>query len=139
MKGFQELFQNEENKASNEYQLEFSKTLDVTTKGHCPFQVVEKINDTTYKLEFHGKYEVNVTFIVVDFTLFDIDDELNSRANIFEEGGNDMIQQRSNYFKYLLQWMKGRITKVKPKRIKKIFQILVMQVPKNKNCFISTT
>ena len=36
VKGFEELFQKEESKASNEYQLEFSKTPDVATKGHCP-------------------------------------------------------------------------------------------------------
>jgi len=80
------LFQKEECKASNEYQLEFSKTLDVTTKGDCPFQVVEKINDIAYKLQFHGTYQVNVTFIVFDFNLFDVNDELNLRTNLFEEG-----------------------------------------------------
>ena len=52
VKEFEELFQKEESKASNEYQLEFSKTLDVATWGHCPFKVVEKINDNTYKLKF---------------------------------------------------------------------------------------
>jgi len=36
VKGFEELFQKEESKASNEYQLEFSMTPDVATKGHCP-------------------------------------------------------------------------------------------------------
>ena len=95
------MFLKEESKALNEYQLEFSKTLDVATKGHCPFQVVKKINDTAYKLEFHGGYQVNVIFIVVDFSLFDVDDELDSRTNLFKEGGNGMIQQRYNYFKYI--------------------------------------
>ena len=103
VKEFEELFQKEESKASNEYQLEFSKTLDVATKGHCPFQVVEKMSDTSYNLQFHGKYQVNVTFIDVDFTLLHVDDELDLRMNFFEEGWNDMIQQGSNVFKYILQ------------------------------------
>ena len=124
------MFRKKESKASNEYQLEFSKTLDVTTKRHCPFQVVEKINDTAYKLQFHGKYQVNVTFIFVDFTLFNVNDELNSRTNLFEKGGNDMIQQRPNDFKYFLQWMKEPMTKARPQRTRKPFQSIVMQVPK---------
>ena len=41
-----------------------------------------------------------------------------------------MIQHRSNYFKYLLQWMKGPMTKARPQRTKKSFQSIVMQVPK---------
>ena len=44
----------------------------------------------------------------------------------------DMIQQGSNDFKYLMQWMKGPMTKVRPKKIKKPFQSLVMQVPKSR-------
>ena len=111
VKRLEELFQKEESKTSNEYQLEFSKTLDVATKGNYPFQVVEKINDTAYNLQFHGKYQVNATFIDVDFTFFHVADELDLRTNIFEEGGNDMIQQGSNDFKYLLQWMKAPMTK----------------------------
>ena len=66
----------------------------------------------------------------VDFTLFHVDDELNLRTTHFEEGGNDMIQQGSNDLKYLLQWMKDPMTKVRLKRTKKSFQSLVMQVPK---------
>ena len=46
------MFPKEERKASHGYELEFSKTLDVATWGHCPFKVVEKINDNTYKLKF---------------------------------------------------------------------------------------
>jgi len=45
------LFQKKKSEASNEYQIEFSKALDVATKGHCPFPVVEKINDTAYNLQ----------------------------------------------------------------------------------------
>ena len=42
----------------------------------------------------------------------------------------DMIQQESNDFKYLSQWMKGPMTKARLKRTKKSFQSLFMQVPK---------
>ena len=90
------------------------------------------INDTAYNLQFHGKYQVNATFIDVDFTFSHVDDELDLRMNLFKEGGSDMIQQGSNDFKYLMQWMKGPMTKVRPKKIKKPFQSLVMQVPKSR-------
>ena len=42
----------------------------------------------------------------------------------------DMIQQRFNHFKYLLQWIKDPMTKPILKRTRKSFQSLVMQVPK---------
>ena len=100
---------------------------------HVKYQVNVTFIDvdfTSYNLQFHAKYQINVTFINVDFTLFHVDDELDSRMNLFKEGGNDMIQQGSNNFKYLLQWMKDPITKARPKRTKKPFKSLVMQVPK---------
>jgi len=51
---------------------------------------------------------------------------------VFMVSISDMIQQGSNYFKCLLQWMKDSMTKARPKRTKKSFQSLVMQVSKSR-------
>jgi len=57
-------------------------------RGDGPFQVLERINDNTYKIDLLGEYGVSATFNVVDLTLFDID--FDSRLNLFEERGDDV-------------------------------------------------
>jgi purine-nucleoside phosphorylase len=54
-----------------------------------PFQIIKKINDSAYKMEFPNEYSVSATFNVSDLSLFNVGDNL--RANPFEERGNDMI------------------------------------------------
>jgi len=44
--------------------------------GYGPFQIVERINDNTYKINFLGEYDVNATFNVFYPTLFNVDDDL---------------------------------------------------------------
>jgi hypothetical protein len=46
-----------------------------------PFQILERINDTTYKVDMLGEYGVSATFNVSDLTLFDVGDD--SRSNPF--------------------------------------------------------
>jgi len=59
-------------------------------RGDEPFQVLEKINDNAYKLDLPREYDnISVTFNVVDPSFFDVGNELDSRTNPFEEGGND--------------------------------------------------
>ena len=59
-------------------------------RGDGPFQVLERINDNAYKLDFPNKYgSVSVTFNVSDLSFFDVGD---SRMNPFEEGGNNRDQ-----------------------------------------------
>ena len=41
-------------------------------RGDAPFQVLERINDNTYKVDLPGKYEVSVTFNVSYLSLFDV-------------------------------------------------------------------
>ena len=55
-----------------------------------PFQVLEKINDTAYKLDLPGDYNISATFNVSNLSPFDVGD--NSRMNPFEESGNDENQ-----------------------------------------------
>ena len=56
-------------------------------RGDGPFQVLERINDNAYKLDFPGEYNVNATFNVNGLSLFYISDNL--RTNPFQEEGND--------------------------------------------------
>jgi len=55
--------------------------------GH--FRRLNRINNA-YKINFPGEYNVNVTFNVVNLTLFDTD--FDSRSNPFEEIGDDVDQ-----------------------------------------------
>lgn len=64
-----------------------SSTFKAATRdGH--FQVLEKINDDAYKIDFPGEYSVFATFNVVELSLFDVD--VDSKMNHFEEGMNDV-------------------------------------------------
>jgi hypothetical protein len=55
-------------------------------RGDGPFQVVERINDNAYKLE----YGVSASFNVADLSPFDVGDDL--RANPSQVGENDASQ-----------------------------------------------
>jgi len=65
--------------------------------GDGPFQVVERINDNTYKIDLSSEYDVNATFKVAELTLFDLD----LRSNPFEERDDD-IDQSTNIIKNIL-------------------------------------
>eukprot|EP00257_Ricinus_communis_P018449 XP_015577169.1 uncharacterized protein LOC107261563 [Ricinus communis] len=52
-----------------------------------PFQVVERINDSAYKPDLPGEYNVSATLNVANLTLFDVGSIL--KTNPVEEGGND--------------------------------------------------
>src|SRR3989475_9338554 len=59
-------------------------------RGDGPFQVVEKINNNAYKIDLPGEYNVSSTFNVSDLSPFD---DADLRANLFEEGENDVSQE----------------------------------------------
>ena len=84
-------------------------------RGDDSFQIKEKINHNTYKVDLPGKYVVSVTFNVVDLSLFDIGDD--SRLNTFEKRGNDVIQALKD------TWAKihGSITRFRAKKFKEAF------------------
>ena len=56
-------------------------------RGDGPFQVLERINDNAYKLDFPSEYNVSVSFNVTSLSPFDVGDNL--RTNPFQEEGND--------------------------------------------------
>lgn len=48
-------------------------------RGDGPFQVIEQINDSGYKLDLPGEYNVTATFNVSNLSPFDVGDD--SRMN----------------------------------------------------------
>jgi len=56
-----------------------------------PFQIIEKVNDNAYKVDFPGDYNVSATFNVKDLTLYlDDDDDCDLRTNHFQPGADDV-------------------------------------------------
>jgi hypothetical protein len=54
-----------------------------------PFQVLERINNNTYKLDLSGEYNISATFNVSDLSLFYVGDD--SSSNPFEYMGKSRI------------------------------------------------
>jgi len=50
-------------------------------RGDGPYQIIERINDNTYKVDLLGEYGVSATFNVSDLFSFDVGDD--SRLNTF--------------------------------------------------------
>jgi len=53
------------------------------------FQILERINDNTYKVDLLSEYDISTTFNVSNLSLFDVGED--SRSNSFEERGDDAI------------------------------------------------
>ena len=83
-------------------------------RGDDSFQIIEKINDNTYKVDLPGEYVVSAIFNV-DLSLFDVGDD--SRLNHFEKRGDDVIQALKD------TWAKirGSITRFRAKKFKEAF------------------
>ena len=59
-------------------------------RGDNPYQVLEKINNTAYKIGLLGEFSVHSTFNVADFNPFDLGNDFsNSRTNLFEKCEDD--------------------------------------------------
>jgi len=54
------------------------------------FQILERINDNTYKVDILSEYVVSVTFNDSNLSLFDVGDDY--WMNYFEERGDDMVK-----------------------------------------------
>jgi hypothetical protein len=91
-------------------------------RGDGPFQILEKINDNTYKVDLPSEYKVSTTFNVSDFSPFDVGEDL--RSNPFEERGNDGNQGGPS-LKDPLQVLDGPITRSRVKKIKEAMQGLM--------------
>lgn len=65
-----------------------------------PFEVLEKVKNSAYKIDLPGEYEVSATFNIVDLSPYYDDSEKfpSLSANSFEEEGNDgsVIQNTPN-------------------------------------------
>jgi len=102
-------------------------------RGDGPFQVLAKINDNTYKIDFPGKYNVSNTFNVSDLSLYDANGELRSlRPKAFEEGENDEdIQaqiQVETPIEESLQGLGGPMTRVRAKKVEESLQQVVATI-----------
>ena len=84
-------------------------------RGDGPFQILEKINDNAYKVDFPSEYNVSATFNIFDLSPFDVGED--SRLNLFEERGNDGNQGGPS-FKDPLQVLDRPITRSRAKKIK---------------------
>nr|GEW29672.1 zinc finger, CCHC-type [Tanacetum cinerariifolium] len=69
-------------------------------RGDCPFYVLLKINDNTYKIELPGHYNVSTIFNAADLSPYkgDSDDEPDSGSSFFQEGEDDAyaVNERIN-------------------------------------------
>ena len=93
-------------------------------RGDGPFQVLERINDNTYKLDLPGEYKVSATFNVSDLSPFDVGDD--SRSNPFEERRDDENQHAPT--KDPLHVPIGPITRARSKKIKEALNGLIQDI-----------
>ncbi|CAK8536763.1 unnamed protein product [Lathyrus sativus] len=86
------------------------------------FKVLEHINDTTYKIDLPGEYQVSVTFNVSDLTPCDVDDEydeeMNLRTNYLKESGDveDLLKIKVKDIQELE--MEGPLTRENTRKLK---------------------
>jgi hypothetical protein len=97
-------------------------------RGDGPFQILERINDNTYKVDLPSEYGVSATFNVSDLTLFDVGDD--SRSNPFEERGYDEDQPNTkrNHANDPLEVPIGPITRGRAKKLKEALNGLVQNI-----------
>ena len=86
-------------------------------------QVLARINDNAYKLDFPSEYNISATFNVSNLSPFDVGD--NSRTNPFEEKGNDENQQP---LKDPLHVPAEPITRPRSKKIKEALNGLIQKI-----------
>ena len=60
-------------------------------RGDGSFQVIERINNSAYKLDLRSEYNISFTFNVADLTPFDVGNEnLDLKTNPLKERGNNV-------------------------------------------------
>ena len=85
-------------------------------RGDGPFQVLERMNDSDYKLNLPSECNVSATFNVSDLSPFDVDDDLRTNHSQ-EEGNNKGTTNKWNMDP--IQVPIGTVTRVRAKRFKK--------------------
>ncbi|RDX93870.1 hypothetical protein CR513_23806, partial [Mucuna pruriens] len=99
-------------------------------RGDGPFQVLERINDNTYKLDLPTTYDhISSTFNVANLSLFDVGEEFNLMKNPFEEGGND--KDPTNKANNNLRGIGSPMTRSKTKMMKQSSLGLSLGIKKN--------
>ncbi|RDY03501.1 Retrovirus-related Pol polyprotein, partial [Mucuna pruriens] len=94
------------------------------------FQVLERINDNTYKLELSTAYgNVSSTLTVANLSLLVVGEEFDSRTNPFEEGGND--RNPTDKDKDNLRDTRGPTTRSKTKTMKQSMSGLSSGIKEN--------
>ena len=94
--------------------------------GDRPFQVLERIGDSAYKIDLPGEYQMSASFNVSDLSPFDMDTD--SRTNLFEEGGIDASTGMDDSRKGAKPKLPvGLITRTRAKKIKSAFQSFMGQ------------
>ncbi|KAA3477512.1 Transposon Ty3-I Gag-Pol polyprotein [Gossypium australe] len=97
------------------------------SRGDGPFQVLEGINENSYKLDLPGEYNISTSFNVLDLSPFDVD--FNLRISRFEEGGNDVStpggSTTSNFDP--LELPQGPMTQARAKRMQEAVATLTSQ------------
>ncbi|XP_016700284.1 uncharacterized protein [Gossypium hirsutum] len=97
-------------------------------RGDDPFQVLERINENSYKLNLPGDYNISACFNVVDLSTFDAGSDLGT--NRFEEGGNDATetQELSSANDTSIDLTKGPNTRARAKKFKDAISALINRV-----------
>lgn len=89
--------------------------------------MLEIIADNAYKMDLPSDYgNVSSTFNLVDLSLYDVGDRLDSRMNPFQEGGN--IGDPTSWPMETLSDIRGLMTRSKTKRMKQVLQGLTMEI-----------
>ncbi|KAG8490723.1 hypothetical protein CXB51_013780 [Gossypium anomalum] len=97
-------------------------------RGDGPFQVLERINENSYKLDLPGEYNISASFNVSDLSPFDADSDL--KTSHFEDEGNDVSTPGAslNANQDLIELPKGPMTRARTKRIQDALSALVMRI-----------
>ena len=98
------------------------------SRGDGPFQVLARINNNAYKLDFPDEYNISTTFNISNLSPFDVGDD--QKTNPFEERGNDENQQ---VLKDSLHVPIGPITRARSKKIKEALNELIQEILANSN------
>jgi hypothetical protein len=98
-------------------------------RGDGPFTVVARVNDNAYRIDLPGEYKCSPTFNVSDLSPFPVDDaddeeDLNSRTNSFQQGGNDETGMSNKDLNPELQ-LKGPVTRSRAKKLQAYLQVVI--------------
>ena len=95
-------------------------------RGDGPFQVLERINDNSYRLDLPGEYNVSATFNVSDLSPFIEGEDL--RTNPFQEEGSDEDIKATKNIHNPIQVPIEPVTRARAKKFKYVLNGLIQEV-----------